>query len=188
MVAHAATARARLFAIALLFGFAIFGFGLTALSANPGLTIHACAAAFPTWDGTLFNAPGIVWSLILGDLEIAGWYFLISSALVLYALSDNCPWPDLVLSFAAFIFLCGMTHVVKVCVLFKPLYGLESLVIHACSTTSLASFLILVLRYRGMLDHDTAAARIRVLAARDIPELRLRMKELEASIARSADA
>lgn len=170
-----------LFILVLLGGFALSILSSTGVGATP---FHACSMAF-NWNGEMRSAPLVVWALLSGDLAIFGWYMLISFFLLYYLFSSvEIPFPDLVSSFAGFIFLCGITHLMKVVVLFRPLFALEAAVEHACSAMSMFAFLIVIVRYRTLIDFNTAIAKLRIMAARDIPELRQRASELEQAMDR----
>lgn len=160
------------------------------VAANPAAhAVHSCAAAFPSWDGELAHAPGIVWALIVGDLEIFAAYMVIAAILLRYAMSsDGVAFPDLILAFSAFIFLCGITHLVKIAVIFKPLFAFEAGVEAACAMVSVFALLVFLTRYRTMVSLDKARLALQVMTARDVTELRAKAVELEELMKRDQEA
>ncbi len=73
--------------------------------------------------------PEIVWLHVIADALIALAYFSIPLALWYFARKrPDMPFHKLMLMFAAFICLCGLTHIVNILVLWKPYYGIEGLI------------------------------------------------------------
>ena len=73
--------------------------------------------------------PALIWTYLLSDATIAIAYFSIPSALWVIARRR----PDLnphgvLLAFAAFIVMCGLTHVMAIVTMWLPLYGLSGVV------------------------------------------------------------
>ena len=69
--------------------------------------------------------PALIWTYLLSDATIAIAYLSIPSALWVIARRR----PDLnphgvLLAFAAFIVMCGLTHVMAIVTMWLPLYGL----------------------------------------------------------------
>ena len=88
--------------------------------------------------------PEILWMHVISDLVIAIAYFSIPLALavVLYR-QKHIPFRGLILLFALFILLCGMTHVVSMIVLWEPIYRLQGLIKLATAAVSIATAVVL---------------------------------------------
>ncbi len=73
--------------------------------------------------------PEIVWLHVLANALIALSYFSIPVALWHFAKKrPDIPFNRVFILFASFIFLCGMTHIFGILVLWHPIYGIEGLV------------------------------------------------------------
>lgn len=73
--------------------------------------------------------PEIVWLHVLADALIAMSYFSIPLALWVFARRrPDMPFNHVLILFATFITLCGLTHVFGIIVLWHPFYGIEGLV------------------------------------------------------------
>lgn len=73
--------------------------------------------------------PEIVWLHVVADILIALSYFSIPIALWYFARRrPDMPYSRVLLLFASFITLCGLTHVFGILVLWKPYYGVQGLV------------------------------------------------------------
>ena len=101
------------------------------LLAPTGLTPHGFCLL---WE------PGLIWLYALSDVGIAIAYFTIPLGLVVFARrrKDFVFRPVLWL-FAAFILLCGATHVLDVVTLWVPAYGLEGVAKAATAVVSLVT-------------------------------------------------
>ncbi|MDB5491391.1 MAG: hypothetical protein JWO78_1240 [Micavibrio sp.] len=72
--------------------------------------------------------PEIVWLHVIADLLIALSYFSIPLALWVFARKrPDMPFNNVLILFATFITLCGLTHVFGIIVLWHPFYGIEGL-------------------------------------------------------------
>ena len=88
--------------------------------------------------------PEILWMHVIADLVVAIAYFSIplALALVLYR-RRHIPFRGLILLFALFILLCGMTHVISMIVLWEPIYRLQGLIKLATAAVSIATAVVL---------------------------------------------
>jgi hypothetical protein len=88
--------------------------------------------------------PEILWMHVIADLVVAIAYFSIplTLAFVLYR-RRHIPFSWLILLFALFILLCGMTHVVGIIVLWEPVYRLQGLIKLATAAVSIATAVVL---------------------------------------------
>ena len=66
----------------------------------------------------------ILWTHVLSDAAIAMSYFLIPiiMAILINKRKKNIPYPDIFGLFIAFIFFCGLTHLVSIYVVWNPIY------------------------------------------------------------------
>ena len=88
--------------------------------------------------------PEILWMHVISDLVIAIAYFSIPLALaVVLFRQKRIPFRGLILLFALFILLCGMTHVVSMIVLWEPIYRLQGLIKLATAAVSIATAVVL---------------------------------------------
>lgn len=88
--------------------------------------------------------PELIWTHIASDVLIAGAYFSIPAALALLVRRRR----DLVFGwafwcFAAFILLCGLTHVMGIWTMFQPVYGLQALVKAMTAVASVATAVLI---------------------------------------------
>lgn len=87
--------------------------------------------------------PAILWMMVFGNSIIAFSYFMIPAALVYLILKRrDIGFKWIFVLFSAFILACGLTHVMAVITLWKPLYGLEALFVGITSIISLATALL----------------------------------------------
>lgn len=88
--------------------------------------------------------PEILWMHVISDLVVAIAYFSIPLVLVfvLYR-RRQFPFKWLVVLFAAFILLCGTTHVTGIIVLWDPMYRLQGLIKLATAAVSIATAVVL---------------------------------------------
>ncbi len=79
--------------------------------------------------GYCFNwQPGLLWSMVVSDALIALAYFSIPLALWRFALKRrDTSLHGLITLFGAFIFACGLTHLMDVWTIWQPVYGLQAL-------------------------------------------------------------
>ena len=88
--------------------------------------------------------PGLIWTYVAADAGIALAYFTIPLALLVFVRRRH----DLVFRpvfglFAAFILLCGTTHLLDVLTLWIPAYGIEAIVKVATAMVSLLTAFVL---------------------------------------------
>jgi len=88
--------------------------------------------------------PEILWMHVIADLVIAIAYFSIPLALAaVLNRQKRIPFRGLILLFALFILLCGITHIVSMIVLWEPVYRLQGLIKLAAAAASIATAVIL---------------------------------------------
>ena len=84
--------------------------------------------------------PGLIWLYAVSDAIIALAYFSIPLTLVIVGKRrSDLIFRPLLWLFAAFILLCGMTHLFDLFTLWAPLYGLQGLVKAATAIASVAT-------------------------------------------------
>jgi signal transduction histidine kinase/ActR/RegA family two-component response regulator len=84
--------------------------------------------------------PGLIWLYAVSDATIALAYFSIPLTLVIVGKRrSDLIFRPLLWLFAAFILLCGMTHLFDLMTLWAPLYGLQGLVKAATAIASIAT-------------------------------------------------
>ncbi len=91
--------------------------------------------------------PSILWTSIVADVMIAASYFCIPVAIVIFMRRRKITTGlHIYALFSAFIFLCGLTHIMGIWTIFQGYYGLHALVKAA---TGIVSFItaIFVFRY-----------------------------------------
>jgi PAS domain S-box-containing protein len=90
---------------------------LTGLLAREGLLPHGYCI---TW------SPGLLWSMVTADVAIALAYFSIPLAIVHFVRQRGDTGPKAVpWLFSAFIFACGLTHVMDAWTIWQPVYDLQ---------------------------------------------------------------
>ncbi len=94
-----------------------------------------------------FWRPDILWTHVLGDAAIAAAYFCIP-AILLYFLFKKRPqgipfWWVLIL-FAAFIYLCGVTHIFGIITVWEPVYVIEGWLKVATAIVSVVTAIALI--------------------------------------------
>ena len=98
------------------------------------------------WDPTLIGLE------LAGNLAIAGAYFAIPWALLkTRAEIPRRGWP-VVLIFAAFIFLCGVTHVLDAVLIWRSWYVVDVVTRLLTASVSLVAMLVTV-KYRYQIRH-----------------------------------
>jgi len=91
-------------------------FLLTDVFSDDGLLPH----------GTCFLLrPDLIWLHVTSDAVIALSYFLIPAALVYFMRSKRLSFSWAIALFAAFIVLCGISHIVDIATIWKPIYYLQ---------------------------------------------------------------
>ena len=104
---------------------------LTSLLGRNGFLPHGYCF---TW------SPGLLWSMVGADAVIAAAYFSIPVAILSYtrrrpeATTNWLAW-----LFSAFIFSCGITHVMGIWTIWQPDYGLQALTKVATAAISLVT-------------------------------------------------
>lgn len=84
--------------------------------------------------------PELVWIHVIANLLIASAYFSIPIALWRFASQrPDIPYRPIFLLFAAFITLCGLTHLFNILVLWWPAYGIEGLLMLATGLVSIVT-------------------------------------------------
>ncbi len=91
--------------------------------------------------------PGIILEHIIGDTLVALAYFLIPLLIFRYVLDARFVPNTLLAWFAAFILLCGATHVMSIVVLYYPLYVLEGWLKLATGVVSLITLVKLAITF-----------------------------------------
>ncbi|MBL4805047.1 MAG: hypothetical protein JKY71_09295 [Alphaproteobacteria bacterium] len=89
--------------------------------------------------------PELVWLHVIADLVIALAYFSIPLTiyLIIRKRSLEIPFKWIFLMFATFIFLCGLTHIIELISIWKPLYYIEGLVKVLTAAVSLATAIVM---------------------------------------------
>lgn len=73
-------------------------------------------------------SPGLLWSMVVSDIVIAASYFSIPLAMLTFARRRRgSSIRPVIWLFCAFIFACGITHVLDVWTIWQPDYGLQAL-------------------------------------------------------------
>jgi two-component system, chemotaxis family, sensor kinase Cph1 len=92
-----------------------------------------------------FWRPDILWTHVLSDGIIALAYFSIPVTLV-YFLNKrrDFPFRGVLALFAAFIILCGTTHIFGIITVWKPIYAIDGLVKAATALVSIATALVII--------------------------------------------
>lgn len=92
-----------------------------------------------------FWRPDILWTHVLSDGIIALAYFSIPVTLV-YFLNKRTDFPfrGVIALFAAFIILCGTTHILGIITVWKPIYAIDGLVKAATALVSIATALVII--------------------------------------------
>ena len=88
--------------------------------------------------------PGLIWLHALSDLGIAFAYFSIPLALFVFLRRRrDFEFPRLIVLFAAFILLCGATHLFGVLTLWQPYYWLEGALKAVTALVSIATAVVM---------------------------------------------
>ena len=89
-------------------------------------------------------SPGVLWTMVGADAIIALAYFSIPVALVTFVRQRGVSaLNSIVLLFGAFIFACGLTHVMDIWTIWRPDYGLQALTKAGTAAISLVTALAL---------------------------------------------
>ncbi|CAN5784085.1 hypothetical protein BH11PSE8_BH11PSE8_33050 [soil metagenome] len=88
--------------------------------------------------------PSLLWALVGADVTIAGAYFSIPLAILTFVRKRDEPADNwLAWLFCAFIFACGLTHVMDVWTIWQPDYALQALTKIVTAVISLATAVLL---------------------------------------------
>lgn len=98
--------------------------------------------------------PELVWMHVLSDIVIALAYFSIPLTIVvlLYKRKQTLPLRWVYVMFAAFILLCGATHLLRLITLWHPIYYFEGMVKVLTGAVSMATALLLIPLLPQLLD------------------------------------
>jgi PAS domain S-box-containing protein len=89
--------------------------------------------------------PDILWLHVVSDAMIAVAYYAIPLAILYFVRHrKDLPFKSLFLLFAAFIVLCGTTHLMSIWVLWYPDYALEGVIKALTAAASICSFIVMV--------------------------------------------
>lgn len=121
--------------------------------------------------------PGLLWSMVGADAAIAAAYFSIPAAILSFVRKRGEPAiKPMALLFSAFIFACGITHVMDVWTIWQPDYGLQAL---TKTVTAAISILTAVMLWRLIPE---------ALKVPTVQGLQSTVATLEAEIARRREA
>ena len=89
--------------------------------------------------------PELVWMHVLADLTIALAYFSIPVTIMILVAKKKkkLPYKWVFYMFAAFIFLCGLTHIFELIGIWEPIYYLEGIVKVLTAAVSLATAIMI---------------------------------------------
>ncbi len=141
--------------------------------------------------------PDTLWLNVASDGVIAAAYYAIPFALYYFVRErrTEIPYPGILLMFAAFIFLCGSTHLMEIWTVWRPDYRLAGLLKAVTGIVSVATMLALfqvmpkamLLRSPGQLRREVEARTAELahvneqlraeIAARDLAETQLREQD-----------
>ena len=116
--------------------------------------------------------PGLIWPTVIGDIVIAFAYFTIPALLYSMLQLRASEYGRLVRWFIAFIFFCGLTHLIDVVTIWMPVYYLAAWVKVATAIVSCGAVLDLIRlisRWRQVFEAQLSVAEravvLRVLQA-----------------------
>ncbi len=90
--------------------------------------------------------PGLLWAMVASDASIAAAYFSIPLAIAAFTRQRaDASWKGMAWLFSAFIFACGVTHLMDIWTIWQPDYGVQAL---AKSLTAIISVLTAVALWR----------------------------------------
>ena len=73
-------------------------------------------------------SPGVLWSMVVADAAVALAYFSIPLGILVFMRKrPDAKFHSVALLFSAFIFACGVTHLMDIWTIWKPDYGLQAL-------------------------------------------------------------
>jgi signal transduction histidine kinase/ActR/RegA family two-component response regulator len=90
--------------------------------------------------------PGVLWLNVVSDAVIAGAYYAIPFTIYHFVRrrGSEIPYPWVLLMFAAFIFLCGTTHLMEIWTVWNPQYRLAGVLKLVTGAVSVATMLALL--------------------------------------------
>lgn len=98
--------------------------------------------------------PELVWMHVISDVIITLAYFAIPAAIIVLLIKrkQTVPFRWVFVMFASFIILCGITHLVSVTVLWKPIYYLQGIIKALTAIVSIATAILLLPLIPHVLD------------------------------------
>jgi signal transduction histidine kinase/ActR/RegA family two-component response regulator len=92
-----------------------------------------------------FWRPGILWMHVISDAVIALAYFSIPLILVYFIRKrQDIPFRGVIWLFAAFIILCGTTHILAIVTVWHPIYAIDGIVKGMTASVSLITALAMI--------------------------------------------
>lgn len=112
-----------------------------------------------------FWLPDILWLHVGSNAVIALAYFLIplSLAILIRKRKSTLPHQDLVYLSIAFIFLCGISHIMEIYTTWVPAYRLEGWIKAATAAVSITTALVLLPKLPDLLDIQDLQKRYEAL-------------------------
>lgn len=100
-----------------------------------------------------FWRPDILWTHVISDLIIAAAYYAIPIVLAAYLIKQRkvVHFPEIIALFAAFILLCGTTHLVSIYVTWHPLYELQGWLKAITALISIATAVVLIPKFPQLI-------------------------------------
>ena len=99
-----------------------------------------------------YDDPGLLWFLVSGNALIALSYVLIPIALIyLVRKRKDIIFTPIFFLFAAFIVLCGLTHLMHIMILWYPVYWLEAIILALTGVVSILTFFAFIKVLPNML-------------------------------------
>ena len=125
--------------------------------------------------------PDILWTHVLSDLTIALAYFAIPTLLGVFLLKQRkiIPYPEIIVLFCAFIFLCGMTHLVTIYVTWFPAYEPQGWLKALTALVSVATAIVLIPKLPKLLALPGIHAALEV-TIKALGEVKQEKAEMEA--------
>ncbi len=92
-----------------------------------------------------FWRPDILWTHVISDAVVALAYYSIPITLVYFASKrKDIPFREVLGLFAAFIILCGTTHIMGIVTVWKPLYVIDGMIKAATALVSIVTAAVLI--------------------------------------------
>ncbi len=103
-----------------------------------------------------FWVPEILWPHVIGDVVTAISYYLIPFYLIYIIKKRKEEVPDLIFyAFAAFIFICGTSHILTAISVWNPLYRIEAVVKVLMAIVSMGTVVLLIKGHQKLLNFPT---------------------------------